>query len=202
MKRGSTRTVALIVVAMFLLGCTQMSAMMNDGWVTLIDGAQGLDNWNRVGHGNWRAEGGAIVADGKVGGKDNGYLVSKKAYRDFQIHAEFWASDDANSGIFMRCADPQKITDKSCYEANIFDQRKDQTYATGGIVHHAPVKSPIKAGGKWNTYDITVRGSHLLVVLNGTKTADVNNSQHASGPFALQYGTGVVKFRKVRIKEL
>jgi hypothetical protein len=39
-------------------------------------------------------------------------------------------------------------------------------------------------------------------VLNGQKTADVQDTKHLSGPFALQYGAGVVKFRKVQIKPL
>jgi len=43
------------------------------GWITLIDGAKGLENWNRVGDANWRAEDGAIVADKGKGG----FLVSK-----------------------------------------------------------------------------------------------------------------------------
>jgi hypothetical protein len=30
----------------------------------------------------------------------------------------------------------------------------------------------------------------------------VQDSKHLSGPFALQYGSGVVKFRKVQIKPL
>jgi hypothetical protein len=30
----------------------------------------------------------------------------------------------------------------------------------------------------------------------------VQNSAHAGGPFALQYGSGVIKFRKVQIKSL
>jgi hypothetical protein len=34
------------------------------------------------------------------------------------------------------------------------------------------------------------------------KTADVQDSQHASGPIALQYGAGIVKFRKVEIRSL
>ena len=51
--------------------------------------------------------------------------------------------------------------------------------------------------------EITAQGSHLVVVLNGQKTADVQDSKHnAGGPFALQYGSGVVKFRKVQIKPL
>jgi len=39
----------------------------------------------------------------------NSYLVSKQDYRDFQIRAEFWVSDDANSGIFIRCTNPTEV---------------------------------------------------------------------------------------------
>ena len=60
-----------------------------------------------------------------------------------------------------------------------------------------------KAAGKWNTYEITAQGSHLVVVLNGQKTIDAQDSTHnPGGPIALQYGSGVVKFRKVQIKPL
>ena len=182
-------------------------SMTGSGWATLIDGDKGLDNFNRVGDANWRAEGGAIVADQA---KTGGFLVTKKSYKDFQIRAEFWADHTTNSGIFMRCADPAKITDKSCYEANIFDQRPDPTYGTGGIVHHAAVSPMPKAGGKWNTYEITAKGPQLTVVLNGTQTVTLNHSQFVAGPIALQFGNrppkgdpgGAIKWRKVQIKEL
>jgi len=59
-----------------------------------------------------------------------------------------------------------------------------------------------KAGGKWNTYEITAKGQQLTVVLNGTKTVDVQDGKHARGPLALQYAAGVVKFRKVQVKPL
>jgi len=159
-----------------------------------------------VGGANWRAEGGAIVADGGKGG----FLLTKNSYKDFELRAEFWAEHTANSGIYMRCSDPNKITDKSCYEANIFDQRPDQTYATGGIVHRGKVLQPVKAGGKWNVFEITAKGQKLTVVLNGVKTAEIENVEFPSGPIALQYGTlppkgapgGAIKFRKVQIKPL
>ena len=197
------------VLAIF--GCAQISStwdsMTGSGWVTLIDGEKGLENFNRVGDANWRAEGGSIVADRA---KTSGFLVTKKSYKDFQLRAEFWADHTTNSGIFMRCADPGKITDKTCYEANIYDQRADPTYGTGGIVHHAAVSPMPKAGGKWNTYEITAKGSQLTVVLNGTQTATLNHSQFAQGPIALQFGNrppkgdpgGAIKWRKVQIKEL
>jgi len=202
MNRWSSMAMGMLVVVLSLFGCTNMSGQSDGGWITLIDGAKGLDNWNRIGHGNWRAENGAIVADGKVGGKENGYLVTKNTYRDFQIRAEFWASHDANSGIFIRASDPQKIGANNSYEVNIFDQRKDPTYGTAAIVDFAKVAPMPKAGGKWNTFDITAQGSHLVVVFNGQKTVDINNSKYAGGPFALQYGAGVIKFRKVQTREL
>jgi Domain of Unknown Function (DUF1080) len=58
------------------------------------------------------------------------------------------------------------------------------------------------AGGRWNTYEITAKGPQLTVVLNGTTTVETQDSKFASGPIALQYGAGVVKFRKVEIKPL
>ena len=40
------------------------------------------------------------------------------------------------------------------------------------------------------------------MTLNGQRTVDVEHSQYKSGPIALQYGSGVVKFRKVQIRPL
>ncbi len=144
---------------------------------------------------------GALTAD-KLDGKDLAYLVSKNSYKDFQIRAEFWVDSAANSGIFIRCEKPEMIDGKTCYEVNIFDTRPDPTYGTGAIVDVAKVDPMPKAAGKWNTYEITAKGPHFTVVLNGQKTADAEDSKHASGRIALQYGSGVVKFRKVQIKPL
>jgi hypothetical protein len=172
-----------------------------DGWVTLIDGEFGLDNWIRVANANWQGIDGSIQADSKTG-EANGFLLSKESYGDFQLRVEFWASDDANSGIFLRCSNPDEITDKTCYEANIFDQRPDPTYGTGAIVNISPITDMPKAGGQWNTYEITAQGPHLVLMFNGTQTADVNDDKFASGPIGLQYASGVIKFRKVQIKPL
>ena len=187
------------LAAAALLGCAGTSS--DSGWTTLIDGTRGLDNFNRAGNSNWRAEDGAIVAD-RNPDKTPSYLVTKGSYRDFVIRVEFWASHDANSGIFCRCANPAKITDDDCYEANIFDTRPDPTYGTGAIVKVAKIAQMQKAGGKWNTFEITMRGTHLVVVLNGQKTVDIQDSKLASGPIALQHGTGVIKWRKVQIRAL
>lgn len=199
MKPSAFNVFAAAMLAAVLSSCATGGG--GGGSVALVDGTRGLENFNRVGEANWTATDGAIQAT--QGGQTPAYLVSKSPYKDFRMRVEFWASDDANSGIFMRCQDPAKITDETCYEANIFDQRPDPTYGTGAIVKVAPVAQPMpKAGGKWNTYDITMRGPHLVVVLNGQKTIDTQNSKFASGPFALQWGRGTIEFRKVEITPL
>ena len=204
MKRLSSLGLALLGFALAVAGCSMMPGG-DSGWTTLIDGTKGLENFNQIGDAHWRAEDGAIVADKGKGG----YLVSKNSYKDFQIRAEFWADHTTNSGIFLRAADPKKIGADTAYEVNIFDQRPDPSYGTGGIVNVAKVDPMPKAGGKWNTYEITARGTNLVVVLNGQKTADVNDSKLAQGPFALQFGNGAkdapggaIKWRKVEIKPL
>lgn len=65
----------------------------------------------------------------------------------------------------------------------------------------APNPIPI-VGGKWNTYEISARGTRLVVVLNGTQTVDVEDTKFTSGPIALQWGRGTIKFRKVNIRPL
>lgn len=196
--------VACAAAATLLGGCAYLPASVG-GWETLVDGEQGLENFNRIGDANWRAEGGAIVADKA---KDNSYLVTKKSYRDFMIRAEFWADHNTNSGIHMRIQDPKKVSSESSYEVNIYDQRPGPEYGTGAIVNVAKVSPMPKAGGKWNTFEITARGSHLTVLLNGQKTVDTQDSKFAEGPFSLQFGNhgklpgGVIKWRKVQVRPL
>lgn len=203
MKRPSTLALAVglfvFAAAAVQLPSTALS-QTGEGWTQLFDG-KSLGDWNMVGESNWRVEDGAIVADKRTS-KTPAHLVSKVKYKDFMVYVEFWSSDDANSGIFMRCQDPAVISDRSCYEANIFDTRKDPTYGTGGIVHFAEVNPMPKAGGKWNTYEITAKGRQITVVLNGQKTAELHNGLFVEGFLTLQHGEGVMKFRKVAIKPL
>ena len=204
MKRLSAITAWLLVIALTVFGCAHQRA--GSGWVTLLDGsASSLNNWTRVGDANWRSEDGVIVADKGKGG----FLLSKQSYKDYQIKADFWADHTTNSGIFMRIADPQKIGSATSYEVNIYDQRPDPSYGTGGIVDVAKVSPMPKAGGKWNTFLITAKGTNLIVEMNGVQTVNINDSKFASGPFALQFGNGpkdapggAIKWRKVEIRSL
>ncbi len=193
-----------LAVSLGLLGCAgapMAGGSADAGWVTLIDGTQGLDNFNRIGNANWRAVDGAIQADARSD-KDNAFLMTRETYTDFQIRVEFWSSDDANSGIFMRCANVFAVTDRTCYEANIFDRRPDPKYGTGAVVNFAAITNMPKAGGKWNVYEVTAKGSKLTLMLNGQRTVELDDKTLDSGPIGLQYAGGTMKFRKVQIKRL
>ena len=59
-----------------------------------------------------------------------------------------------------------------------------------------------KAGFKWSTFDITADGPHLVVFMDGNKTSEITDSTYTSGPIALQYGGGIVKWRKVEVRPI
>lgn len=198
-SKGSALRGAAVAAAVALSGCAGMGG---GGWMPLVEKGKGLEKFNRSGvEADWAMVDGAIQATRGANGQS--FLVTRESYKDFVVRAEFWASDDANSGIFVRCQNPQQITDETCYEANVFDQRPDPTFGTGSIVKVAPVRQPPpKAGGKWNTMEVTAQGDRLVVVLNGEKTVDHRDRKFANGPVALQWGRGTVKFRNVAIKPL
>ena len=63
----------------------------------------------------------------------------------------------------------------------------------GGHVNFAKVAAPLvhKAGGQWNTMEVTAQGASITVKLNGVVTSTLQDSKFSSGPFALQFGSGV-----------
>jgi hypothetical protein len=191
-----------IFVATSLAALTAAPAAAQAAFTTIFDG-KSLDGWTKLGDTNVALVDGTATAD-----KGNGHLVWKDQYGDFELKAEIWTSEDANSGIFVRFPDKQKPGSKDGYEFNIFDKRPDPTYGTGAIVDVAKSAVPIVAAGKWNTMEIICKGAELTFKLNGQTTVDkVSNvaNGHTSamrGYISLQFGGGTVKFRNVQIRAL
>lgn len=181
----------------------------SDAWTAMFNGRD-LEGWDRLGNANWRVEEGAIVAD-----RGSGFLVSRASYGDFAMRFEFYADPHTNSGVFIRATDPATITAANAYEVNIWDERPEPRYGTGAIVDLAAVDPMPKAGGRWNTMEITAKGDSFTVVLNGQTTVNgARDGKHARGRIALQHGAGVrdaagvpndrgvIRFRKVEIRAL
>ena len=199
MKRLIAIGAASLVIALAVFGCGHNPA--DQQWITLINGDSGLENFNRLGGANWRAEGGAIVAD-KSTVTGTSKLVSKKSFKDFELVAEVWADHDTNSGIYLRCTNTADVSTASAYEVQIWDRNPDPTRSTGALMPASTVTPIFKAGGRWNTFEIYAKGAQMTVKLNGVVTAHVENGRFPSGPIALQYGAGLIKWRKVVIREL
>jgi hypothetical protein len=205
MTRWAISVIALLISAAAAIQAAGPASARDKGggWITLFDG-KNLDHWQGDGTANFQIANGSIMAVDKKDPKAvASYLVSKETYKDFELRAEFWVSNDANSGIYIRVTDPANISSKSAYEANIFDTRPETDGGTGALANVAKVSKPFKAGGKWNTYVVVAKGSKFTLTLNGEKTVDgAEDSKFPEGKIALQFGKGVVMFRKVAIRPL
>jgi hypothetical protein len=201
MKRRFASALGLLVVTLIAFGCTHY--LPAHGWITLIDGENGMDNWNATGSAaNWRAAEGSIQAD-KSTGKGSSVLVSKQSFKDFELYTEFWASEDTNSGIYLRIANPTNVsTATGAYEVQIWDKNPNPAYSTGSLVNVAEVKPIYKAGGRWNTYEIHAKGPDITVKLNGVVTVSARDSKSPEGRIGIQYNGGPIKVRKLLVREL
>lgn len=199
MKRLIRIVAVSLAVALTVPGCGHYSA--SQGWITLIDGETGLEHFNRLGGANWRAEDGAIQAD-KSTTKGASVLVSKRTFKDFELYAEFWADHDTNSGLYIRCTNQSKVSSASAYEAQIWDRNPNAKMSTGALLPVGPVPPIHKAGGRWNTYEIRAKGQQITVKLNGVVTVNVEDGKYPSGAIGLQQNAGVIKWRKLLVREL
>jgi 3-keto-disaccharide hydrolase len=204
MKRVMGIIAVSLLVTLAGFGCRSMSG--GDGWVTLIDGNDGMDNWSVSGRAaNWRAEGGAIQADKFASeGKVASVLVSKRSFKDFELVVEFWAGDDTNSGVYLRAPNPNQVnTASGAYEVQIWDRNPNPKYATGSLVNVAAVEPIYKAANKWNTFEIVAKGTQITVKMNGVVTASIQDAKNTQeGRLGLQFNGGPIKFRKLAVKPL
>lgn len=171
-----------------------------EGWKLLFDGKTLLGWIRRGGSADWKVEDGVITAVA-TGGPS--YIGTASEYTNFHLKADFWQDEGHNSGIFIRGPREAEapVNQKSFYEINISDDHK--TFPTGSIVELHRFDPVPKTAGKWNTYEITAEGDHLVVKLNGTTTVDLKDGAHYSGVIALQaFGTGKVRFRNVKVHPL
>lgn len=166
-------------------------------WQQVLREADFVQRWQAVGNAPWRWDQGALLADG-----GDGFVVSRERYRDFELRVEVMIEPQTNSGVFIRCADPQDVSPTTCYEVNLWDDR-DGAYATGSIVQLAEPATRLRASGQWSTLYIRAQGKQLLVRLNDVTAVQLDNAAHAEGHIALQFrGSGSVRFRRVDLRPL
>lgn len=130
-----------------------------------------------------------------------GNLITEQVFGDGRLHIEFLIEKDRNSGIYVR----------GMYEAQVVDRDSRMQGLQGvgsifGLVERTA--NPAKAGGEWQTYEITLVDRHITVVLNGITTIDnqpvtgptagaVHTNPMTLGPLYLQGDHTSVKYRNI-----
>jgi 3-keto-disaccharide hydrolase len=168
--------------------------------VTVFDGKT-LSGWTLR---DPKAKMGWAVVDGElavVEPKGNADLMSDKKFQDMKLHLEFNVEPKSNSGVYLR----------GRYEIQILDDASKATEEHGcGALYRriAPKIDATKPAGEWQTFDLTLVGRRLSVVLNGKTTIDnalvdgitggaINPYEGEPGPLMLQGDHGKVRFRNI-----
>lgn len=147
----------------------------------------------------WSVAGGTLVSAGE--GVD---LRSDVTFRDFMLHLEYNCAKGANSGVYLRGRYEVQIEDDAAPE--------DETMRTGAVYGFLAPKTPAaRAPGVWHSYDITLIGRRVTVVLDGRKLIDaqeipgitggaLDSHESLPGPIVLQGSeTGRVAFRNIMV---
>ena len=130
-------------------------------------------------------------------------LVSDRGFGDAKLHVEFMYPAKANSGLYLR----------GRYEVQIQDDagRVLDALRMGGVYGFIrPYTDAAGRAGDWQTYDITLRGPRVTIVLNGKTIADnevitgitggaLDSAEGAPGPLMLQGDHGKVSFKKITL---
>jgi len=168
--------------------------------VTLFDGKT-LQGWKLR---DAKAKMGWAVVNGElavVEPKGNADLVSDKTFQDMKLHLEFNVEPHSNSGVYLR----------GRYEIQILDDptKVTEEHGCGALYSRiAPKLDATKPAGEWQTFDITLVGRRLTVVLNGKTIIDgaavdgitggaINPFEGEPGPLMLQGDHGKVRFRNI-----
>jgi len=202
-----------------------------EGYAPIFNGTD-LTGWvyGKTDKGENKAGEGYRVKDGVIycTVKDGGNLYTEKEYADFSLRFEFKLSESANNGIGIRAP----LKGDSAYvgmEIQVLDndgkayKKPDGTPSIRPAQFHGSIYDvfPAKQGflkpvGQWNSEEITAKGDHVTVTLNGTVIVDADLST-VTDPKVLAKHPGLknktghigflghgaqVEFRNLRIKEL
>ena len=146
----------------------------------------------------WSVEGGLLT--NKTPCSD---LISDQKFTDFKLHAEFQNVKGGNSGIYLRGRHEVQINDAS-------GQAIDSLRMGAVYGFLKPNANATKAPGEWQSFDITLIGRRVTVVLNGQTIIEneeipgitggaIDSNEGEAGPIMLQGDHTKVMFKNVTI---
>ncbi len=131
----------------------------------------------------------------------SGDIRTAKEFNDFKLHIEFNCPSKSNSGVYLR----------GRYEVQVMDSYglPPESHRLGGLYGFIdPTENAGKPGGEWQTFDITLLGRYVTVVLNGKTIIDdkeipgitggaLDSREAEPGPLLLQGDHGKVSYRNI-----
>ncbi len=165
--------------------------------VQLFNG-KNLDGWRAMGENQWVVEAGVLKSP-----RSGANLVTEKTFNDFKLHAEFRCPKGSNSGLYLRGRYEVQIEDSKGK-----DPQKDLLGAVYGFIK--PSDMAAKDAGEWQTYDITLVGRMVTIVLNGKQVVcnqeipgitggALDSREGEPGPIMIQGDHGPIEFRNITI---
>ncbi|MBI3737285.1 DUF1080 domain-containing protein [Candidatus Sumerlaeota bacterium] len=188
---------------MFFAGCliSRGSAGRPD-WKPLFN-AKNLDGWSAPRPELWIVENGMLIGR-SPGIKENSFIYTGEKYADFDLRYDVrLVKDEGNSGMQIRSGRRDDGHARG-YQVDIGKGYWASLYHEEGRGMLAPFKraegskdDPIKLD-QFNHFDVTARGHHLTVKVNGVITVDLEDEMgeetgfiapqiHAGGPMEVQF---------------
>jgi hypothetical protein len=180
----------LLAASIAVTACGQKSntlseAEIAEGWTLLFDGTSldGWRNYNSTELTGWKAEGGAIQADGS-GSDASGYIVTKAEYENFHLSVDWRLTDGGNSGLLYHVVErpefavpyvtgPEyQLIDVAGWEAANAPTKIEDWQSMGvDYAMHLPDLEGVKINpaGQWNNSEIIFDNGHVEHWLNGVK---------------------------------
>ncbi len=200
----SKNTVTLAFFLCLLLPITAVAAEHNtltneelsEGWILLFDGETTF-GWRAAHDADWKVVDGALTA---TRGKP-GLLHTTSQWGNYVLKVDFRSAPGGNSGIFLRTSPRPDDKNGRCYEVNIAETGKND-WPTGSIVQRKLCKTKHDSTD-WQSFELTVDGGRFVVKLDGEVLLEYTDPKPLGrGYIGLQYRSGNIQFRNVKLKPL
>lgn len=169
---------SLLLFLLLVVSTGAPSETPEQGFEPLFDGVS-LDGWVLLGqHGE-----GYVVQDGKLvcPPGSGGNLLTAEEYENFVFRFEFKLEDGSNNGLCVRCPLAWSRLAYDGNELQIIDNSSPRYkdikpwQKHGSLYDVAAAKTgALKPVGEWNSQEVTVQGTRITVVLNGTRILDID----------------------------